>query len=252
MHTPDPDRRAELVAAAVAGELTPAEAAELDALRTVDPSIDGEVEELRRITEQLAPRVGSWDAARPSVDLRERLLAAAAAEATADDESAGEATDAVAVGSTSSHRPRARRRWVPALAAAACLVVGAGVGSVTVLATQQDAPAPSSGPPGTLGAVERVRFSGEPAQVTIDGSLVAHTWGTETVLEIDGLPVGDSYSVVVVARDGQRFDSGTFIGSTVEVDCRMNAAVLRGDVAEIAIEDADGTAVATAAVPPTS
>ena len=85
--------------------------------------------------------------------------------------------------------------------------------------------------------------------MAIDGSVIAHTWGTETVLEIDGLPAGDSYSVVLVGDDGVESPSGTFFGSEVTIDCRMNAAVMRDDVSTLEIRDDSGDAVAVAMLP---
>lgn len=111
-------------------------------------------------------------------------------------------------------------------------------------------PSPPAGAPGTLGAVEHVDFLGEPAGVAVDGDLVAHTWGTETLLTIDGLPVGEVYAVVVVDRDGVEHHSGTFLGSTVTIACAMNAAALREDVASVVIRDDDGGVVAAAQAPP--
>lgn len=81
------------------------------------------------------------------------------------------------------------------------------------------------------------------------GDLVAHTWGTETVLEIAGLPAGERYAVVLVARDGDVYQSGTFLGSEVTIDCRMNAALLRPDVADVEIRDDEGVVVGVAHAP---
>ena len=128
--------------------------------------------------------------------------------------------------------------------AAACLVVGAGLG---LLLPELLTPG-VSGPPGTLGAIEHVDFEGEPDGVSVGGDLVAHTWGTETVLKVAGLGEG-SYRVVVIDTQGLEHDSGAFLGSRREIDCRMNAAVLRGDVASVAIRSDSGQTVATAAVP---
>lgn len=140
-----------------------------------------------------------------------------------------------------------RRYRVPLLAAAAAalLVIG-GLGGSALATFQQ---APPTGPPGTLGAVEGVQLSGSPAGTSFDASLVAHTWGTETVLAIDGLPVGESFEVVLVRTDGRELDSGTFLGAAQTVTCRMNAAVLRGEVASLQIRNAAGTVVASSNLP---
>jgi len=100
-----------------------------------------------------------------------------------------------------------------------------------------------------LGASEPVSFSDPGVGVDVDGSLVAHTWGTETVLEVDGLPVGDPFTVVLVGEDGREIESGSFLGSEVPVDCRMNGAVLREDVDRLEIRDDAGVTITAAELP---
>ncbi|WP_424467062.1 hypothetical protein [Pseudoclavibacter helvolus] len=129
--------------------------------------------------------------------------------------------------------------------AAASLVIGAVGG---FLLPRAETP-PPVGEPGTLGAVEGVDFQGEPAGVEIDGSVVAHTWGTETLLTVNGLPSGEFYSVVVVDEAGEDVGSGTFLGSEVEINCAVNAAALREDVASVEIRGKSGDVVASAALP---
>ena len=84
---------------------------------------------------------------------------------------------------------------------------------------------------------------------TTQASLIAHTWGTETVLTVDGLAQGAAFTVVVVGEDGAEYESGTFLGSSVPIDCRLNAAVLREDVAAVAIRSLEGGQIAVAEVP---
>lgn len=222
------DRRAELIAAAAAGDLGDTEAEEWRRLIASDPTVESELAELRAAADQVA-RLGHWQTAESDDALRSRILGAAAAEA-----------DTVAA----SHPRLGRRWWLPA-AAAACVMVGA-VGAVTVEAVRS---APPSGPPGTLGAVEHIEFTGAPSGVTVGADLVAHTWGTETVLEIAGLPAGERYEVVLVARDGEVYESGTFLGSEVTINCRMNAALLRPDVADVEIRDDAGAVVGVGHAP---
>jgi hypothetical protein len=238
---PTPDRRAELIAAALASDLSPDEAAELDVLRAADPTVDAELAELGGVVARLAP-VGTWQDAATDDALRHRVESALA------DEEAGGASAAPAdqAAPVLALRPRrSRRAALAVLGAAACVAVGVGGG---VLATTvRDAPV--AGPPGTLGAVEQVAFAGEPSGVAVDGDLVAHTWGTETVLTVDGLPVGDAFSVVVVDDEGVEHESGTFLGTDVTIDCQLNAAVLREHVVAVEVRGADGAAFATATVP---
>ena len=93
-------------------------------------------------------------------------------------------------------------------------------------------------------------FAGAPAGVDVEGDVVAHTWGTETVLSIDGLPAGDAFTVVVVDARGGEHASGSMLGSAVRIDCRLNADVLRADAASVEIRDAAGDRVAVAELPP--
>ncbi|WAC52642.1 hypothetical protein [Frigoribacterium sp. SL97] len=276
-------RRDELTAAALADDLSPSERVEFDALRAADPSIDAELASLGVVVGGLSD-FGRWDEVAPSDGLRERVDAVGRA---GDDPAAGRATDdgiapgtgtASGVGTASdvgvvsdagalsgagttgddptlprigphvatARSGRGRRPLLIAVAAAACLAIGAGGG--VLLAMPRDTVV--AGPAGTLGAVEHVDFVGQPAGVDLDGDLVAHTWGTETVLSIDGLPTGSAFTVVVVGGDGREYESGAFLGSDVRVDCRLNAAVLRPDVASVEIRAADGHDIAVASVPP--
>jgi hypothetical protein len=226
--TDDQTRRAELIAAALAGELTESETAELDAMRATDPTIDAEMASLDDVVARLGTLRDGWR----TTDEPERVVERAINGGDAEPAS-------VAV------TPARRRRWPAVVSAAACLALGLALG---VAVTRQ--PGPPVGPPGTLGAIEHIEFAGVPDGVRIDGDLIAHTWGTETVLAITGLPEGDAYEVVVISDDGDEYGSGTFLGSAVAIDCELNAAALREDVAAVEIRDERGQVLATAAVPP--
>lgn len=218
------DRRAELIAGALAHDLTPAEMQELDALRLADSSIDRELAELGELVGGLS-HLPDW------------------VETEAAPEDAVPKTVRTAV---VPRRPR-RSAWWLALGAAACIAAGVAVGGVLPWGTES----PIAGPPGTLGALEPVDFDEEVAGIGVDGDLVAHTWGTEADLVIAGSEPGAIYAVTIVGRDGTEYNAGTFLGSTVEIDCRMNAAVLREDVVAVVIrEGGDGSEVAAAEVPP--
>lgn len=214
------ERRAELVAGAVTGHLDTAEQAELDALVVEDPTVAVEIEELRAVSERIGA-LGAWE----------------------------EAPVPAAVGA-----PRRRRILA---AAAAALVVGTGLGVAGTLAAQQagDRPDPSdpSGPPGTLGVAEPVRFepvAGSPAaEAEVRAEVIPHTWGTEAVLDVDGLAVGQTYDVLFLDADGSPVSAGAFLGSTVEIHCSLNAAVLREDVVTLQIVGPDGELVRSADLP---
>jgi hypothetical protein len=234
MHDDASARHAELSAGALAGDLTAAEEAELAALDAARPDAEAERAELAALVARLEG-VEAWEDAQPSDELASRIAAI-------DDD------DAIAPPAPASLDARRRRRGtlLPLIAgAAACLAVGVGIGAAAFGVRDVEA---VQGPPGTPGAVEEVDFVGAPAAVAIDGALVAHTWGTETVLTIDGLETGATFTVVVVDEDGAEHVSGAMLGSDVAIDCRLNAAVLREDVASVEIRTAEGEQIAHADV----
>lgn len=278
-------RRAELLGAASADDLSPAESQELDAMCAQDPDLARERSELREFSSMLRGNPGTWTTMTPPPSLREHVIAqvnapqalpedTASPESDPADESAPAsalAQHARASGSApASHTPvsdstlerpdRGRARLRQSLALAACVAIGV-VGTLGVQAILDPAPAAPDapadglvaeeplGPPGELGAQEPVSFSDPGAGVEVDGALVAHTWGTETVLEIDGLAPGEAFTVVLVGADGDEIESGSFLGSELPVDCRMNGAVLREDVERLEIRDDAGRAITAAALP---
>ncbi|PRY68975.1 hypothetical protein B0I08_103181 [Glaciihabitans tibetensis] len=259
-------RRAFLISGAITGELTTAELAELDTLRAADPTVEKELRELTDVARVTSATLSDWDATAPSKSLRGRVLAIerdsysdlrtdSTSDARADSDSHSDSysdsdtTAGSTAGSTNAAVvPLRRRPWLLALGAAACIVVGAG----GTLLLQPSTPSAPTGPPGTLGAIEQIAFTGEPSGVSIDGSLVAHTWGTETLLTITGLTEADPYDVVLVTLDGASLDSGSFLGSAKEIDCAMNAAVMREAVTSVQIQDASGAVVASAELPAAS
>lgn len=99
-------------------------------------------------------------------------------------------------------------------------------------------------PPGALGSLEPLTFSDR--GVDIDGVLIANRRGTETVLEIAGLPEGDTFTAVLVTADGQGIESESFLGSKLPVECRINATVLRRDVKRLEIRDPAGLVILAA------
>lgn len=258
----DPDRpprrertdwEAELLAAAADDDLDATEAEEYAALAAADPTVEPEVAELRALLqrlEDLGSGVGPVTT-EPSPRLGERVLAIPSEHPS---ESPGTAEgDAQVVRLPRDRSERARvgggvppRRWL-AGAAAAVVLLGAGAAGGALLDSRLSAP--PDGPPGTLGAVEPIEFDGLPAGVEVDASLVAHTWGTETVLEMDGWTPGDRYRLVLVGPDGELEDSGTFLGSQVTIDCKMNGALLREDVEAVQILDDSDEVVATSDLP---
>ncbi|MFB9377053.1 hypothetical protein ACFFKU_02400 [Kineococcus gynurae] len=221
------DRRAELLGAALGGDLDEQERRELDELLRTDPSAAADLAELGAVLDRLPPRGSGWIDTTPPATVPPVTFPPPAP----------------------ARRPSHHRgRWRLALAAA--LLLGAGFGGGILTAALGDRPV--EGPPGTLGAVETLTVSGAPEGVRASTAVVAHTWGTETVLDVSGLAVGEVFTVDVVGTDGRTETAGSFLGSTVPVECRMNAALLREDVTEIQIRDLAGDVVFRSALPPVS
>ncbi|WP_186307687.1 hypothetical protein [Microbacterium sp. 1.5R] len=223
MRTPD-ERIEELIAASVAGELSELESGELAQLTRVHPWIADEITRLRDVAER-AGRAGiDWEDPVVTAALRERVLGEIAVEPSVE--------------------PRRRMPWGALLLGAACLTVGLGIGSALpgVLS------APPSGPPGTLGAYEPLIVT-ESAGIDVDADLVAHTWGTEAVLDLDGLTAGETYRVVFVGEDGTEFPAGEMRGSEVPIHCRLNAAVLREQTVRLEVRSEESAVIASADLP---
>ena len=220
---------------------------ELDRLRQRHPWIDAEIDDLRAVTDRLRAAETTWDDPGATGALRDRVLGQIPTARDGVDEPDGTPAigPVVAPARATPAATARRRRWVTPLVAAACLVVGIalGVGTPALLSVSP------SGPPGTLGALEQIDVRDEIAGIDVDADLVAHTWGTEAVLDATGLAVGETYSVVFVGADGAEFSAGQMLGSEVAIHCRLNAAVLRDDAVRMEIRDADATVVALAELP---
>lgn len=273
------ERQAELLGAAAANDLSPAEQQELDALCAQDPRLAQELRQLRQTSSALSQHSRGWNEEAPPEQLRARVLAAVnaptpvpttptAQPAPARPNVAHPAPGTEGTRRAGTRRTRSRRTMMLA-AASVALGVAATLSVQAVLDsdptdTGSDSDAgllaeQPSGAPGELGVQEPVSFTTDPdlagedaesgAEVTVDGALVAHTWGTETVLEMTGLPMGGSYSVVLVGEDGQEIESGSFLGSERPVECRMNGALLREDVDRLEIRAEDGTPLTSAELP---
>ena len=133
-------------------------------------------------------------------------------------------------------RRRGRFRWSALAAAALCVVVIGLAGSTWFLE-----PAVS---------LEPLSFSGVAPGVELEGDLIAHAWGTEIRLVASGLRDGQTYRVTLVSEDGERVNSGTFIGAGDKpVRGTFNAALLRKDAARLEVRTPGGELVFLAKLP---
>ncbi len=205
----------ELLGAYLLGQLEPEEKAELGSHLEGCPECRAEEAELRSVVELLGEQgshPGFEESLDPSPELKEKVV----------------------------ERTLGRPRSVPpavASAAAALLVVVIGAAALFVGLPNSD------GPPG-LGDEEPISFGSPPLGMTIEASVVAHTWGTELLMEAEGLEAGEVYTVSIEQEDGASVPTGTFIGvGEEEIDCTLNAAVLRQNATAIVITDSDGDPV---------
>ena len=239
-------RRDELLGAALGGdlgELTPDERAELEALLRDDPSAAAELDDAQAVVRALGTFRPPWTDAEPPASLQGRVLAATSRQPAVDQPAH---QDAVVL---PLRRRERRSRVAPLLlAASAAGLLGAGVGGGFGLATWLDRPA--QGPAGTLGALEPIAFADAPDGVVVTASVVAHTWGTETVFdEVSGLTAGETYEVVLLADDGTEVGTGSFEAVAGAVDCRMTSATMREEVDAISVRTAEGAEVMSSSLP---
>jgi len=235
----DVDERSALLAAAATGDLEPDEAEALEELLRTDPTASDELAGLLRVAAALPAAGAGWSAVEPPAALRASVLAATSGRRD-DDEPLPDRR-----GRGAPPRPRARRTATLLAVAAVGVVLGAA-GAVGVGAVLD---APPEGPPGTLGAVEAVTWRGEPDGVDAQASVVAHTWGTETVVDVTGLDLGAGYELVVLDATGAEVASGGFVGAQDVQECRLNAPVLREAADRLEVRDDDGALVMAADLP---
>jgi len=126
-------------------------------------------------------------------------------------------------------RPGRRELLLGGIAASATAVAGYAGGRA------QDSDTPVAGPP-----TEEIEFRGQPQTVAAQARLINHTWGTELMLEVSGLPAGETYDVLYLDGAGAVTQAGSFLGvADVVMVCRFNAAPLRAVVRSIEVRTAD-------------
>lgn len=129
---------------------------------------------------------------------------------------------------TATVRALPSRRGLLLSGAAASIGVLAGFGVRPLI--DRDA---TEGPP-----TEAIGFATALAGVRSDARLINHTWGTELLLDIAGLPPGQTYRIRYDGANSGGADAGSFLSvADTVMQCRFNAAVLRADVTSIAVVD---------------
>lgn len=199
------------------------------------PACRGAVGDLASVTDALS---GAGPAFSVPADLEDRVLEAV-------DRDTGRSDPVPDLGDRREHArggwtSRLRRR-LPAVAAAAAAIVAAVIGVILVL------PEPSA----PEVAREPVVFEQVQAGLDADASLIAHTWGTELILFVSGLPDGQVYEVTFEGQQGGAVPAGTFIGiGGGPITCNLTAAVLREDLASFTVATASGEVILRADLPP--
>jgi hypothetical protein len=149
-----------------------------------------------------------------------------------------ESTLAPILGEIHRTRLRKRRFLSSALAAAAaiCVVVIGLAGFVGLLEPAV--------------ALEPLSFSVARGMEVDEGHLIEHAWGTEIRLVVSGSRDGQTYRVTLVGEDGERVDSGTFIGiGEKTLRGTFNAALLREDADSVEVRTPGGELVFFAKLP---
>src|SRR5215212_3757927 len=147
-----------------------------------------------------------------------------------------ESTLAPILGEIHSAQRRRRRLGWSALAAAAICVVVIGLAGFTWLLE----PAV---------ALEPLSFSVAPG-MEVEGHLIKHYWGTEIRLVVSGSRGGQTHRVTLVSEDGERVNSGTFIGiGDKPLRCTFTAALLRKEANRLEVSTAGGELVSFAKLP---
>lgn len=221
----------EMLGAHVLGGLTPEETVRLQAHLDGCAACRAELVDLQ----PLAADLRLVDPARlpgpppPPRDLGSRVLTAVRQESVLRDARERRA----------ARRAGARRVLVP-VASAAVAAVLAGTIAYRV-ASPEEVPAPTV-------AVEQLTLTVVGGGVTAAGPavVVPHTWGVEVSFAASGFAAGRTYTALVRTADGQVRPAGEFLGvGAKELECDMQAAVLRPDARQFEVVDDTGAPVLT-------
>ena len=127
-------------------------------------------------------------------------------------------------------RPGGRRDFLLG-SAAATIGVAAGVGGAALAGRDPDKPAIPT---------EAITFSGDPGVEVAAAALIDHAWGTELLLDLQGLATGSTYDIRFTTDDGRDLHGGSLVAADVLMRCRFNVAVLRPALVAIAVAETGG------------
>jgi len=204
-------RYREQVGAFLLGKLDEGERTAMQAHLNSCPACQAEVRELKPVVAALA------DAAPDRID-----------EDPWPPEDLEESTLAPILGEIHRARRRRRRfRWSTLAAAAIFAVVIGLAGFVGLLEPKVP--------------LEPLLFSGEAPGVEVEGNLIAHAWGTEIRFVISRSRDGQTHRVTLVSEDGDRVNSGTFIGvGDKPLKCTFDAELSREDATRLEVRTTPG------------
>jgi anti-sigma factor RsiW len=209
-----------LLGPAALGLLTSVEQAELDAHLAECAECRTELAQLTRVTDRmsaLSPEEAVSGLLAPTAAIADGVMAAI-------------------VHDRAGERRRAQRMQSVLSAAAAVVVLVAGIATAGALRTEDAPKVP----------LEAVAVQAS-AGIDAKANLVAHTWGVEIKLAASGLGAGQAYKVRVRTTAGAVVDAGAFIGTGARtLNCNLNASVLREDAKAFTVVDSSGRTVATA------
>ncbi|MCM1965893.1 hypothetical protein [Streptomyces sp. G1] len=125
-------------------------------------------------------------------------------------------------------RGRVRRRTATGIAS---LALAACAAFMTVVATSGD----------------DTRTSVAAVQVSQDGEMIAHTWGTEIPVSLSGLQDGGTYRLMTGNARGERVHAGSVQASDrtdSPMRVRLRTAMSKDTITTLYVQDADGRFIA--------
>lgn len=145
--------------------------------------------------------------------------------------------DRVLAAVSADQRRAARSRWTRTGAVAGIAAASAAVVTLVGVRLAEPEPAPSI-------PLEAVSVTETDPRLVASADLVAHTWGVEVKLHATGFERGRRYEVSVLAKGGDVYPAGEFVGTgSKEMSCNLNSSVLRDRAQGFEVRDRSGDVV---------